>query len=282
MGDSFMEGVGLPYEDTFAGMLETRLAPHAEVLNAAVVSYSPMLYYLKTRHLIESRGVTFDRLVVFIDVSDIQNEIAYESFVPTAFQTSRKLYFHTKRFLTDISYISHRIDQILERRKDPLELGLHGDGLFPCFDGADQEFLEDIEFHESVSDWTIKPRIFEKYGRRGLELAVANMQKLVDLCLEHGIRLAIAVYPWPHQIVARDLESIQVKQWRLFCKWNGVPFLNYFPDFITARPPEEVLNRFFLPEDVHWNRAGHQIIAKRLIDFFLGGPSAGSRARDRP
>jgi hypothetical protein len=279
MGDSFMEGVGLPFEDTFAGMLQARLAPHAEVLNAAVISYSPTLYYLKTRHLIEARGVTFDRLVVFIDVSDIQNEISYESFVPAEFQTSRKLYFHTKRFLTDISYISHRINQILERRKDPLELGLYGDGLFPCFDGANLEFLEDVEFYESVSEWTIKPRLFEKYGRRGLKLAIANMQKLVDLCREHGIDLVIAVYPWPHQILARDLESIQVRQWRLFCERNDVPFLNYFPDFITARPPNEVLNRLFIPGDIHWSRAGHRVIAKRLMDFLSDGPSVAPRAR---
>jgi len=53
-----------------------------EILNAAAVSYSPRIYYLKTKYLIEEKGLVFDELYVFIDISDIQNEIVYQNFYP--------------------------------------------------------------------------------------------------------------------------------------------------------------------------------------------------------
>ena len=50
IGDSFIEGMGVPYENSVAGILgESLKADATEVLNAAAVSYSPKLYFLKTR-----------------------------------------------------------------------------------------------------------------------------------------------------------------------------------------------------------------------------------------
>jgi hypothetical protein len=83
MGDSHTEGVGLRFEDTFTGQITSRLDPEEyEILNGAAVSYSPRIYYLKTKYLIEERGLEFDELFVFIDISDIQNEIVYRDFNP--------------------------------------------------------------------------------------------------------------------------------------------------------------------------------------------------------
>ncbi len=54
MGDSYIEGMGMPYQDSVAGILgESLKADGIEVLNAAALSYSPKLYFLKTRYLIE-------------------------------------------------------------------------------------------------------------------------------------------------------------------------------------------------------------------------------------
>ncbi len=47
LGDSFTEGLGLPFEQTFAGLLYEagRTLPQPiETLNAGVTSYSPTLY----------------------------------------------------------------------------------------------------------------------------------------------------------------------------------------------------------------------------------------------
>lgn len=56
IGDSFTEGVGLNYEDTFVGIIDAYLSKYSiSVLNAGVSSYSPKIYYRKIKNLIENR-----------------------------------------------------------------------------------------------------------------------------------------------------------------------------------------------------------------------------------
>jgi hypothetical protein len=93
IGDSFTEALGVPYGNSFVGVVDKQLNnSEIEVLNAAVVSYSPKLYYLKIRYLLEHRGFHFDHVFVFIDISDIQNELSYEQFEPLPFPNLTELW----------------------------------------------------------------------------------------------------------------------------------------------------------------------------------------------
>ena len=76
IGNSFAEGIGMNFEDTFAGQLYRagqERSEKIEFLNAGVVSYSPSIYYKKIKHLIES-GLQFDEVVLFSDTSDVTDE----------------------------------------------------------------------------------------------------------------------------------------------------------------------------------------------------------------
>jgi len=91
IGDSMIEGLGVEFEDTITGRLQERWSDrNVDVLNAGVVSYSPRIYELKTRYLLEKEGLKFDHLVVFIDISDIQDELFYEAFQPHQLDESNK------------------------------------------------------------------------------------------------------------------------------------------------------------------------------------------------
>src|SRR5665647_963114 len=76
IGDSFAEGIGMGFEDSFAGQL-TRAGlerrEKIEFLNAGVASYSPSIYYSKIKYLLDS-GLQFDEVVVFSDTSDVTDE----------------------------------------------------------------------------------------------------------------------------------------------------------------------------------------------------------------
>ena len=61
IGDSVTEGVLLDYEKTFAGLIQTKLKKYGyEILNAARVSYSPSIYFIKTKYLLEVEKLKFD------------------------------------------------------------------------------------------------------------------------------------------------------------------------------------------------------------------------------
>ena len=72
MGDSFTEGVGLPYEQTFVGKIAAK-RPDLRIANLGVVSYAPQIYLTKLRELY-AQGYRFKKVIVFIDIGDVQDE----------------------------------------------------------------------------------------------------------------------------------------------------------------------------------------------------------------
>jgi hypothetical protein len=64
----------------------------------------------------------------------------------------------------------------------------------------------------------------EKWGRRGLEVAGNNLDKVVDICREWECRMTLVVYPWPENVAAGDRDSIQVRHWRAWAAARGVRF----------------------------------------------------------
>ena len=60
--------------------------------------------------------------------------------------------------------------------------------------------------------------------------------------------------------------------WRAWAAANGTRFVNLFPLFTDGLSPEKALATYFIPYDVHWNAAGHGLVAKALLDA-LDSPS---------
>ncbi len=265
MGDSFTEGVGVNYEKTFVGLIgESLKSKGVDVLNAGVVSYAPTIYFKKTEHLLSQLKLQFNHLVVFLDISDIQDEaqwydlkngqviwtkppdpkfkemiVKYFGLLGNVVRASSKLY----EFFT-VDPNSLRTEE--ERRyalKDPRGL------------------------------WTVDQQAFSEYGKLGLQRAVQRMGRLHNLLQKHQIGLTIAVYPWPDQIVHKDLDSIHVRTWKEWATKHQVQFLNFFPDFMNQeRPPKEIIKSYFIPGDSHWNEAGHRRIAEKFLRIWNPPP----------
>jgi hypothetical protein len=247
IGDSLTEGLGYSFEKTFVGLVDKSVdKTRIEVLNAGVMSYSPKLYYLKTKYLLEELKLQFNELYVFIDISDIQDEVVYENFMSPSYLS-----------------LSEEIDVFLYNNSLTYHVG--------------KQYLtiaHELRLKEERPKWTSDTTIFQKWGKRGLTLASNNMEELFLLCKQNGIKMTIAVYPWPYQIKMKDKDSLQVVFWKKFADEHGIDFLNYFPDFIQEPTiPEEVINKYFIEGDVHWNERGHKIIAQKIIAKICGNRS---------
>jgi hypothetical protein len=96
------------------------------------------------------------------------------------------------------------------------------------------------------------------------------MGMLRELLLKNGIELYLCVYPWPQQIVFDTAESRQVQYWREWAREEDVPFLEYFSAFMSAGKLE-ALHQYFIPGDIHWNEAGHALVARRFLEFYRRG-----------
>ncbi len=258
LGDSFTEGVGYDFEKTFPGLLQEALGKDGiEVLNGGITLYCPLIYYKKTQYLLETVGLKFDELVVFLDAGDIQDEVRgfYED------ETGRV------RMRTGEEDQKENPWSVLLKQglKDNSILGrtlgiIHRSFTLP------QKSLK----RPSVL-WTVNKKLYEEFGREGLQKAEEHMNALRALLQKHGIQLTLAVYPWPDHIFYQDQDSLQVRFWKNWAQAHQATFVNFFPDFINGRPYQQVLWDYFIPGDVHWNEKGHRLISESFLKQWRQG-----------
>lgn len=269
LGDSYTEGIGVPYAKTFVGRLQAhfdREQPgRVELLNGAAVSYSPRLYQLRAEYLIERLGLVVDEVVVLIDISDIQDELAYRAFTKSGGHWLDDGMQALDRWRKQHSLVSHAIEVYrlqrsgIDNRFDPSEI-------------ADvQQWFQNISeipaSHDPSAErfvWTLNDHIYAAWGKRGVALAERSMDALCQLCARHGLPLTIVVYPAPPQIYAADRDSRQVRIWRAFSERVGARFVDLFPLFIDRGDPQGTYEAFFIDGDTHWNAAGHALVADAL------------------
>ncbi|MCD4731432.1 MAG: hypothetical protein K8R74_12575 [Bacteroidales bacterium] len=274
IGDSHTEGVGVDYENSFAGILNSNIdTTKIKILNAGVIGYSPKLYYLKIKYLIEEIGLNFDELIVFIDISDIQNELVFANFNPGK-KSAKDIYLvKLKAFLSTYSFIYHFISNSIEdkrrkefyKKRNKITENPRTDLYYSFFDEFnDNELIQNEDFH-SIGTWYLDIKIFDKWGRKGLILAKWHMVALADLCKHHGIKMTISIHPWPIQIVARDWNSIQVQFWEKFASDYDVNFINFFPILQKESETINTIKEYYFSGDVHFNDKGHKLIANELI-----------------
>ena len=251
LGDSFTEGLGVPYEETFAGILGRAAGTRQiEVLNAAVSSYSPLIHYRKTRHYLERVGLRFDAILVFLDISDPYDEV--NRYRVTRDGQIRSIERRSQPKDRAADWL--RYNSIVGRALTIALLAFEGRSSPPPF-GLGQ----------AAARWSYDEKTFAAYGARGLELAGQSMDSLLRLVRRHEIGLTVVIYPWPDQVIRREADNSHTRFWREWAERNEVPLVNLFPLFIGAAPPESVLTRYFMPYDLHWSAAGHRLMADSLL-----------------
>lgn len=278
MGDSFTEGVGLTFEDTFAGMLYLagqQRAEKIEFLNAAAISYSPAIYYKKIKYLLEA-GLRFDEVIVFSDLSDVQDEaIAYfciddhpefrryctEAPAPPSAQPT----------LTPVPG-RRPLPTLGPKLKDHFAMT---DRLLQLFwhqvevrSGGSRRFVDRLHMTQR-SGWTLAGDLDKLYAPLGVEgginRSLANMQALATLLRSRDIGLTVAVYPHPFQLIHNDRQSRQVEIWRNFCAKNCNKFINLFPAVFAEKDARsDWYEELFILGDIHYSPGGNRLLFRAL------------------
>jgi lysophospholipase L1-like esterase len=261
MGDSFTEGVGVRFEETFAGLLYRsglERVDKVEFLNGGVVGYSPVIYYRKIKHLLES-GLRFDEVVVFPDQSDVADEATH--------------FFCVDEDPRYNAYCSREtIEETRRANRPPHSLARN----FIVADRIRQTAKKAIRRwrHPMARDLWPLPGVDLPLPPLGVEggiaRALSNMQKLADLLAEYGIPLTLVVYPWPNQIFYDDRESRQIAIWRAFCVKNCQEFINLFPAFFAEKDVhKDWYDRLYIHGDAHFSPGGHELMFRELARHLL-------------
>jgi hypothetical protein len=258
MGDSFTEGIGISYEDSFVGRYAQK-HPDISIANLGVASYSPVIYYRKMQYLLDN-GFTFDHVVVLPDISDIQDEAALYMLDPhtgcVVDKTGRPEPGDTRKFIYKIRDTlggSFRLTNFLVKR------------LRQYF--FSQKGTPGVDRYYPRSAWTYDPSA-DGYGTDGVAGGIAqaleSMRKLKRLLDDRGIKMTIVVYPWPDQLAHDKPDHLGMTLWRDFCARercagfidaNGVFFEQVEqPGLLPA------LNRYYIQNDIHFTAEGNRLL----------------------
>lgn len=270
MGDSFTEAIGIPYENSFVGLLNRagqERDQKVEFLDGGVASYSPSIYYKKVKYLLD-QGLQFDEVVLLSDSSDVEDEATsyfcidddpkYRKFCtapPGSYPPASPL---KPDFFIDHFVVTNRV-RITLKRWIQTRLGNR---------------RRAIEHDQERIGWALPNPDLARYRplgiEGGIERSLQNMGKLSDLLASRGIPLTIVVYPWAQQIAQNDRDSRQVRLWRDFCANRCKAFIDLFPAFfaIADRDKDWYEHLFILGDDhfsVNGNRILFEELAKRLL-----------------
>ena len=280
LGDSFTEAVGVTFEESFAGLLARAgndQPDRVEVLNAGVVSYSPVLYYKKIKTLLD-QGLVFHELVVLSDISDVHNEAtsyfcvdddpAYLKHCKKEAALTVQSFLHNLRIKLREDYF---VITYFAVRQIRIMLGLYRD--------PNRRINGDRTAGWTISGFDVG-RSYEPLGvEGGIARSLGNMQALADLLRANDIALTIVVYPWPMQLQHEDRDSRQVRLWRDFCTRNCKAFINLFPAFFAEKDADRRwVQRLFIDGDQHYSAAGNYIVFRELAKHLFPPPPAGSAA----
>jgi hypothetical protein len=293
LGDSFTEGLGVPYDSTFVGRIAQRAnGARAEVQNGAVASYSPLIYLRKTVDLIARRGVAVGEVIVFLDISDIQDEASYYvdstgrigstmavgfiGPVPSADELAgltphSTLAARARVFLRRNTFLTYRAVSWVSHWLRP-----------PATQGPSCDAPLTMDSWSCRPGWTSSPAIMDRYGRTGLLRASAHMSELAHFLRERGIALTVVVYPWPQQLQWNDRHSRQVSFWRDWTAREHVRFVELFSDLfaeVDSGGLDRTIGRYFISGDVHFNAEGHAFVARQFLAHYCEAPAPDSTAR---
>ncbi len=241
IGDSFVEGIGLDYGKTFAGMFSQEM--NYRVYNMGVSSYSPVIYKNKIFHFIEN-GLNIKDVIVFIDISDIDDEA--NNYVECE-----------KKVCSKNSFDDNSQQKVKKITKD-----------FPIFDL--------IKLSIKRIKRTIKPKIYiyrkdfvrsnwtfieeTKNIKLGVKNSLYHMNELYKYLEKKDISLSVAVFPHPGQILHDKKNSKQVNLWKDFCIDKCKYFINYFPIFfdeLENLKPKKLIKKYYIKNDIHYNHKGN-------------------------
>jgi|GEM_PF-6852262 len=243
IGDSFTEALGSTYEQSFTGLMACDAAKQGKaVYNLGVASYSPAIYHLKIKAVADRLQLKPAEIFVFLDLSDIDDDAnVYRVDADGVVRT---------RPPSDWSKFTYKVERFFMSNFATVRF-VHA--LLVAI------FSHRLSLDRHRARWSLEPAMMESWGRRGLDVAGANLDRVVAICRDWQCRVTLVVYPWPDSIAAGDRDGIQVRHWRDWAAARGVRFVDGFAPFFRE-PAAVVIGKYFIPGDVHFTDAGNRLL----------------------
>lgn len=281
LGDSFTYGA-TEYEDTFVGQYEKKSGDKA--INAGVGGYSPTTYlynYLKA--LNSKKLLDGHKLIVSIDISDVQNEAnvwTWDQKIST---------YPSKISESDSKVVSKKMPSTLVRIKNfytshfPLTTYFYNLTFFKTknskIENKGMQNTEIFNYKLSAFTWENWETLdaggktdsaYYPFGvSGGLEKLALSMSKITDLAKSRNATVYFLIYPWPAQLHHKNIFDWPSWIQNLCNELNCSGVIDVFPQFMKKSETNPLwLEYYFIKNDVHYNVKGNEIVADTIYNYF--------------
>ncbi len=255
IGDSFTEGIGLPFEKTFVGIFKSKI--NNDVINLGVASYSPAIYYKKIKYFIEN-GLNFDHLILAIDLTDLEddwlrlinNEAKQKINKDANFVNKKRI----KSFLLDKFPVTFFILR---------NLTWHYKINF-----KKNSFSNHLDYKQNKASWSYLES--NSLLENKIKNTTENVDKIYQLLQKNKITFSLMVYPHQASILYDKRNSRYYILWKEYCENKCEYFIDAYTGFfdeVNLSSKEDVILKYFIPSDSHFNHAGNIRLAEYINKY---------------
>ena len=284
IGDSFTEGVGIKYEDTFVGLIESKLKEkndNIEILNAGVQSYSTSIYLSKIHYLLNIKKLPITDIVVVVSGGDIFDD-AYkyldvdENFILDHVDHKNKIVISLINFFKSNTLIYQVISRITPPKVIPgLIKSLFIKKTSLNYDEKENKLLKISNDEISKMsflylqdyNYLFSKDEFDKWGKKAIDKSINNLKELSKITEKKNINLNI-LYLYEPTIILREPDIAvltYIKDSFKSLETNSVSFFELNDYFKGYKDKYEVYKNLFFINDIHLNKKGNKLVFEEIL-----------------
>tara|TARA_Y100000816_G_scaffold288579_1_gene273400 strand:- start:1906 stop:2958 length:1053 start_codon:yes stop_codon:yes gene_type:complete len=251
IGDSFTEGIALPFEKTFVGKFKEKT--NLDIVNLGVSSYSPDIYVKKTKYLVSNKIILFDHLIVGIDLTDLEDDWKREiKKTRDTLPTNSRKKFQFKLFLAKNLPTTYLI---LKKINWYIKIEL-----------IKNVNVNHLDYSKNKASWSYIAN-YKKLDEK-IKNQTNNMDELFDFLKDNNIKLSILIFPHQASIKYDIKDSLYKKIWKDYCINKCFKFIDaysIFFDEIDNFSKEQIMKKYYIEGDPHFNEKGNEVVYKILL-----------------
>jgi len=270
IGDSFTEGVGVEYQNTFVGKIDEKISLVSndhKVLNAGVVSYSPIVILSKLNYLINIKNYPITKVFVVLCNGDIHDDLYRYNEINENYIVSHNDFLNIK-ILVDINNFikSNTITYQFIKRITPIS------NLFedlktdmPDFDSYNLSQVLSILNNKKDQKHVIDKNEFDKWGKLGLEKSKNYIKQIKNLLREKNIDFTLVYLEEPIFMLNNIKSDFYKNFWNNIALENNINFI-FVEDFHKNENDKfKIYRELFFIGDNHFNDMGNGIVAEEIM-----------------
>ena len=283
IGDSFVEGVTLLYDETIVGQLSKKV--NLNFLNAGVSSYSSYIYLKKIIKIIdENPDLLIKDIIVLFDKSDMRDDLEYfnkpKYFENTKIKRANERKNDFYKDLKELNFFRFYKKQTMSGKALDIAFGALEDFLGNLRNmnvmakNTNKSFF-DVSYNVAKSIRSIENRKWlaqllldeqwEEKGKKSINFAIDNMNELNLFLKKKNINLYIVLYPWSFEIYNKELRERYLSYTTNKLRENKLLQVICYEPFLTGET-YQIIYENFIYSDVHYNAAGYKKLAKCIKD----------------